>query len=90
MRGFFAGPSFIIGSFTATAQNGSETPYLMFGGALDVGYAILVADRVSISLGAGAQYTAPDKSIPNQQFPASVYANSGLRPRLLLALGCAF
>ncbi len=89
-RGFFAGPSFLISAFTATAQDQSQTSYMGFGGALDVGYEMLVADRVAIALGAGAQYTVTDKTIPNQQFPASIYANNGLRPRFLFSLGFAF
>ena len=89
-RGFFAGPSFLIGIFDAIAQDQSKTSYMYFGGALDVGFSTLVADRVAISFGAGAQYTATDKAIPNQQFPANIYANNGLRPRLLFALGVAF
>jgi hypothetical protein len=89
-RGFFVGPSFLIGAFTATAQDQSKTSYMSFGGAVDVGYEMLVADRVALALGVGAQYTVTDKTIPNQQFPASIYANNGLRPRLLLSLGVVF
>jgi len=89
-RGFFAGPSFLIGAFTATAQDQSTTSYMSFGGALDVGYEMLVADRVALAVGAGAQYTVTDKTIPNQQFPASIYANNGIRPRFLFSLGFAF
>ncbi len=89
-RGFFAGPSFLIGAFDAIAQDQSKTSYVSFGGALDVGFSTLIADRLALAFGAGAQYTVNDKSIPNQQFPASIYANGGLRPRVLLALGVAF
>ena len=75
LRGFFAGPSLIISSFTATAQNGSKTPYLDYGLAGDIGYEALVVDRVSLSLGLGLQYTTTNKSIPEQMalgqgFPA--------------------
>jgi hypothetical protein len=49
-----------------------------------------VADRVAISFGAGAQFLTTDKSLPAQQFPAAVFANRGVRPRLLLALGFSF
>jgi hypothetical protein len=89
-RGFFAGPSFIIASMTATAQNGSETSFFDYGLALDVGYELLVADAVAISLGAGAQYVTQSKSIPNQQYPSDVYANTKLLPRALLSIGWAF
>jgi hypothetical protein len=89
-RGFFLGPSLILGSFTATPQAGAQVQYLQWGLAADAGYQVIVADSVAISLGAGVQYTGETKTIPNQQFPAELYANPGVRPRLLLSLGWAF
>ena len=88
-RGFFAGPSLIVASMTATAQNGDKTSYLDYGLALDIGYELLVGDAVAVSLGLGAQYTTTDKSIPPQQFPADVYANSRVFPRALFSIGWA-
>ena len=88
-RGFFAGPSLIVGSFTATAANGTKTAYLDYGFAADVGYERLLAGRVAITFGGGLQVTTPSKSIPDQQFPANLYANTLVRPRLLLSVGCA-
>jgi hypothetical protein len=88
-RGFFAGPSLILGGMTAKAQNGDKTSYLDYGVAFDIGYELLVADAVAITLGAGAQYTTPSRSIPDQQFPADVYANSRVFPRALFAVGWA-
>jgi hypothetical protein len=89
-RGFFAGASLILAEMTAKAQNGTSTGYEDFGVALDVGYELLVAERVALTLGAGAQYTFPDKSIPDQQFPTDFYANARLAPRALAAIGWAF
>jgi hypothetical protein len=88
-RGFFLGPSFIIGWLTATAETGSQTPYRQYGGAADLGYQMLVGDRVSLSLGGGVQYIKTDKSIPPQQFSANLFANSRVLPRLLLSVGLA-
>src|SRR5262249_21737157 len=88
-RGWFLGPSFLLSAITATAQNGDKTDYLNYGGALDARYQILIADRWAVNLGMGIQYTANDKNIPKQQFPALMLANDGLRPRFLLALGVA-
>ena len=88
-RGFFVGPSFILGSFNVTAADRSETHYLDYGLAVDAGYEMLVADRLSLTFGGGLQVTTPSKSIPEQQFPANLYANTVLRPRLLLSLGWA-
>jgi hypothetical protein len=89
-RGLFLGPSVLVGSMTATAGNGSQTPFLDFAIAADAGYEALVADTVAVSVGAGVQYGFADKSIPPQQLPASIYANNGFQPRLLLSLGYAF
>ncbi len=89
LRGFFAGPSLIFGAFTATAENGSKTPYLDYGFAVDAGYEALVVDRVALSLGAGLQYTTPDKHIPEQMLWAKVFANSVVLPRFLVSVGYA-
>jgi len=51
---------------------------------------VLIADRVALSLGGGLQYTATSESIPSQQWPAQIYANNGLRPRVLISAGYAF
>lgn len=88
-RGFFAGPSLLVASITGKAGNGSETPFLDLGAAVDVGYEALVADTIAITLGAGLQYSLPTKSIPTQQWPASIDANEGVRPRVLVSLGYA-
>jgi hypothetical protein len=88
-RGFFLGPSFMVADFTATAANASTTQFLNLGFAADVGFQALVVDRLSLSLGVGVQYTFTDKTIPNQQFPADVYANAGFRPRALASIGFA-
>jgi hypothetical protein len=50
---------------------------------------MLIADRVALSLGAGLQALTTSKSIPGQQFPAKIYANGGVLPRLLFAIGVA-
>ncbi|HSQ67941.1 MAG TPA: hypothetical protein VLM85_32245 [Polyangiaceae bacterium] len=89
-RGLYVGPSFLLAALTATPQAGPSVGYLDLGGALDLGYQALVADRVLVAIGAGAQYTVATKSFPEQQVPASVYANGGLRPRVSLAIGVAF
>ncbi len=89
-RGLFVGPSLLLAAMTATAGNGSQTQYLDFGIAADVGYEALIADKIAISMGAGVQYATPSKSIPEQQLPASIYANSAVQPRLLLSMGYAF
>jgi hypothetical protein len=89
-RGFFLGPSLILGWITATAGNGETTKYLDLGVAADVGYQAIIVDRVSIAVGAGVQYAFPSTSIPDQQMPAATVANAGFKPRMLFSLGYAF
>ncbi len=89
-RGLFFGPSLVLADFVAEAQNGDTKNYLELGAAVDIGFQALVLDRVSLSLGMGLQYLATSTTIPQQQFPADVFANSGLRPRALASIGFAF
>jgi len=89
-RGFYVGPSFLLGRFEAVPSRGDALAYWNLGGALDLGWQALVADRVLFGLGAGLQYTAPTASLPQQEVSASAYANAGVRPRLSIAFGVAF
>jgi hypothetical protein len=89
-RGLFFGPSFLLGAFDAIPARGATTHFGNYGLAVDFGYQALVADRWVVGVGGGIQYNRPDKTFPQQEVPASVYANPGVRPRLLLALGVAF
>ncbi len=84
------GPSLLGGVFTATAADGTHGTFYDFGGAVDAGYQVLIADHVVLSLGAGAQYLFSTSGLPTQQIPARVFANSGFAPRVLLSLGWAF
>jgi hypothetical protein len=88
-RGFFLGPSLLLGSFRATAHDGATTSYMEYGLAADAGYQMLIANRASLSLGGGIQWVTATKAIPDQQFPAWIYANSRLSPRVLFSFGWA-
>jgi hypothetical protein len=90
MRGPYVGISVFAMFPTASAGNGTQTSLTDYGAAADIGYQALVATRWLLSVGAGVQYTFVTKSIPDQQEPASVYANRGVLPRLDLSLGYAF
>jgi hypothetical protein len=89
-RGPYVGVSVFAMFPTATAGDGSQTSFTDYGVAADVGYQALVASHWLVSAGGGVQYTFVSRSIPNQQEPASVYANRGVLPRLDLSLGYAF
>jgi hypothetical protein len=87
--GWFAGPSLILAWVQGTVD-GAQIPFMDYGVAADAGYQALLADNWVVSLGAGGQYTWTNKALPDQQTPADIYANGGLRPRVLAALGYAF
>ena len=89
LRGLFLGPSLFADWMTVDAQDGSQTKYIYYGVAADVGYQALISDRVSLSFGAGLQYGRPDKDIPRQGFQAKYYANPMVLPRLLISIGWA-
>jgi len=90
-RGFFIGPSLLLGNYTAIPLvGGDQIRYRVPGLAVDIGYQALVIDRFVIGLGIGAQYTRPTVSLPQQEIPSSFYANAGVRPRVLFALGFSF
>ena len=90
LRGAFVGPSVLAAWVNATAGDGAQTSFGDIGFAADVGYQALVVDDWVVSLGAGAQYVWTTRSIPDQQMPANLYANRGIQPRVLFALGYAF
>jgi uncharacterized protein (TIGR03382 family) len=101
-RGFFIGPSLLLGNYTAIPLvGGDQIRYRVPGIAMDLGYQALLMDRFVIGLGIGAQYTRPTAgspwkwpsdsfSLPQQELPSSIYANAGVRPRVLFALGFSF
>jgi hypothetical protein len=98
-RGFYVGPSFLlshgtatpaVGAGTTSERDGATIPYWNLGGAVDLGWQAIFADRWVVGLGAGLMYTVPTHTFPAEELPASVYANRGLRPRFLLGLGVAF
>ena len=81
------GPSLIVADVQATPAAGSTTSLTDFGVAVDIGYQMLVAERWTVALGVGAEYVFTSKSLPDQQWPANLYANAGFHPRPLVALG---
>ena len=89
LRGLFVGPSLFADWMTVNAQDGSQTKYIYYGVAADVGYQALISDRVSLSFGGGLQDGVANKDIPRQGFMAKYYANPILLPRLLVSIGWA-
>ncbi len=91
-RGWFIGLSLIAVSMNERQGqfgDGSQTHYADLGLAVDAGYQVVIGDSVSLGLGAGVQGLITTKTIPDQQYPAKVYGNAGIWPRLLLSIGWA-
>jgi len=90
-RGFFIGPSLLLGHYTAIPLVGGDAVrYGVPGVALDVGCQAILFDKLVVGVGFGAQYTRPSENFPRQEIPVSAYANAGIRPRVLFALGFSF
>jgi hypothetical protein len=88
-RGLFVGPSLGVGAFEAVPASGSHTHFTSAAVAADAGYEAILGERVALGLGAGVQYVFAASSLPEQQFPARIYANRGVAPRFLFAVGWA-
>lgn len=97
MTGFYFGPSVLLGTYTASADNvvvgntttSSSTSFQSIGGAFDIGGQAVVGPGVVIGAGFGLQYTAVNKSFDDLPLTASILAGGGIRPRFLFSIGYA-
>jgi uncharacterized protein (TIGR03382 family) len=93
-RGLFIGPSLLLADVQEKQGmfgDGSKTSYGDLGLAFDIGYQAVFSNSFTLAVGAGVQGQLTTMSnVPRQQFPADVYANNGVWPRLLLSVGYAF
>ena len=92
--GFFVGASFsagryhgaeslTLGSF-GTVTN--ETSFSSYAGAADLGWSFLVGTRMRIAIGGGCQYTRASEDNIHGSI-ARLIGETGVRPRILFALG---
>jgi len=95
-NGFFVGPSFLFGSYSADAPSGTpggkSQSFTSVGGAVDLGGQAIIGPGIVIGAGAGLQYTATSEELNTDNLnvaPAAI-AGGGIRPRFLLALGFSF
>jgi hypothetical protein len=90
-RGLFVGPSLLLGEFKAVpSRGGSSTSFYDLGVGADVGYQAILGDAWVFGFSAGAQYTWASHSFLAQEAPAAYHANSGIHPRMQIAVGYAF
>lgn len=98
MSGFYFGPSVLLGTYTASANDvvtgaGSQSSSISFqqiGGAVDIGGQAVVGPGIVIGGGFGLQYTSVNQSFRDLPLTASILAGGGIRPRFLLSVGYAF
>jgi len=100
-HGFFAGASLLVSELEYIHGNprgvpldtANDTQYVQLGGAIDVGYQIIVLGNFCAGAGAGLQYTfdtiSPTFEYSSHPWHDLVYG-AGLRPRALLQVGAAF
>jgi hypothetical protein len=77
-----------------------DTTYVQLGGALDVGYQVILLGNFAVAAGVGAQYTVDmttnfaSLTQPHFEFTVhpwhDLFYGAGLRPRGLLSVGAAF
>ncbi len=93
-KGFFAGSSLLLSSYTLrSASSVSPGSFASFGGALDVGGQTVIGPGFTLGAGFGLQYTT-DGGRTTSGKPltgaAALIAGGGVRPRFLFSAGFAF
>jgi hypothetical protein len=90
VAGFYAGPSLLLGTYSAGATGDSgSVSFQSIGGAIDIGGQAVVGPGVVIGAGFGLQYTAVNQSFQDLPLTASILAGGGIRPRFLFSIGYA-
>jgi hypothetical protein len=94
-HGFYVGPSFLFGQYSASQDAVGSIPatsagFTTVGGAIDVGGQAVVGPGIVIGGGFGVQYTKATEDFEDLPFAAAILAGGGFRPRFLLSAGFAF
>jgi hypothetical protein len=92
-NGFYVGPSFLFGTYSAGvdgAPSGSSVSFTSFGAALDIGGQAVIGPGIVVGGGFGLQYTSINKDFGDLPLTAAVLAGGGVRPRFLMSVGYAF
>lgn len=87
--GFFLGPSLILGTYTATA-NDQKVAFNSIGYAFDVGGQAMLKNGITIGGGFGLQHTNVSKDFTDLPLTAAILAGGGWRPRFLFSIGYSF
>jgi hypothetical protein len=94
-HGFYVGPSFLFGQYSASQDAVGSIPatsagFTTLGGAIDIGGQAMVGPGIVIGGGFGVQYTKATEDFEDLPFAAAILAGGGFRPRVLLSAGFAF
>lgn len=87
--GFFVGPSLILGTYTASA-NDQKVAFNSIGYAFDIGGQAMLKNGITIGGGFGLQNTKVNKDFTDLPLNAAILAGGGWRPRFLFSIGYAF
>jgi hypothetical protein len=91
-NGFFVGPSFLFGAYTASRTGIPDDSFTSIGGAIDVGGQAVIGPGFVIGGGFGIQYTKTSHELitDNLNLASVLIAEGGTRPRFLFSVGYAF
>jgi len=91
-NGFYVGPSFLFGSYSASQSGFQNDSFTSIGGAIDVGGQAVIGSGFVIGGGFGIQYTKTSHELNTDQlnFASALIAGGGTRPRVLFSVGYAF
>jgi hypothetical protein len=89
MSGVFLGPSAIVGVYNAVQPNGNEV-FTNVGVAFDVGAQWIFNRHFVVGAGVGIEYLNVSHDFHDVPTSAGEIASSGVKPRLLFALGYGF
>ena len=88
-NGFFAGPSLILGAYSASLPS-DRVGFTQWGVALDAGAKTFIGRDFTLGAGVGLQWTHASHQFGDLPIAASAIASDGLKPRLLAEAGYAF
>lgn len=91
-NGFYVGPSFLFGSYSASQSGFANDSFTSIGGAVDFGGQAVVGPGIVVGGGFGIQWTKTSHDINTDQlnFASALIAGGGTRPRALFSIGYAF
>jgi hypothetical protein len=89
-NGFFVGPSFLLGHYSATTgESDQSVSFTSVGAAIDIGGQAVVGPGIVVGGGFGLQWTEATEDFQDMPLAAAAIAGGGVRPRFLVTVGYA-